>query len=112
MKFATFIKIAAVAGVFAAGSVQAAPDLAKVNQILTANACLACHAIDKKVVGPSYQEIGAKYKGKEDQAATLIKHVRDGISGVWGPIPMPPNKTIPDADLKLVVDWLVAGAPQ
>lgn len=112
MKFATFLKMAAAASVVAAGSAHAAPDVAKVKEILTANACLACHAIDKKVVGPAYQDIGAKYKGKEAEAATLAKHVREGVSGIWGPIPMPPNKNISDADLKTVVDWIIAGAPQ
>jgi cytochrome c len=111
MKLVTLVKVAVAAGALTAGGAQAA-DIAKVKDILTANACMACHTIEKKVVGPSYTEVGAKYKGKEAEAATLTKHVREGSSGVWGPIPMPPNKNISDADLKIVVDWLIAGAPQ
>lgn len=96
-----------------AGAVQAAPDVAKVKQILAGNACLACHAMEKKVVGPSYQDIAAKYKGGDAAVAdTLAKHIKQGVSGVWGPIPMPPNPNINDADLKLVVEWIIAGAPQ
>ncbi|MBV6273631.1 cytochrome C [Alcaligenaceae bacterium CGII-47] len=91
----------------------AAPDFAQVKDILTKNACLACHAVDKKVVGPGYNEIGAKHKGGDEAAAALLaKHIKEGSSGIWGPIPMPPNVGIADADIKLVVEWLIAGAPQ
>lgn len=92
-------------------TVQAAPDYAQVKDILTKNACLACHAVDKKVIGPAYQDVAAKHKGQADAAAVLTKHIREGSSGVYGPIPMPPNVGISDADIKTVVDWLVAGAP-
>ncbi|HUH40502.1 MAG TPA: c-type cytochrome [Castellaniella sp.] len=94
------------------GAAQAAPDFAQVKDILTKNACLACHAIDKKVVGPAYTEVAAKHKGQADAAEVLTKHIRSGSSGVYGPIPMPPNAGISDADIKLVVEWLIAGAPQ
>lgn len=90
----------------------AAPDFAQVKDILTKNACLACHAVDKKVIGPGYNEVAAKHKGQADAAAVLTKHIKEGSSGVYGPIPMPPNVGISDADIKVVVDWLVAGAPQ
>jgi cytochrome c len=95
------------------GAAQAAPDFAQVKDILAKNACLACHAVDKKVVGPGYNEVGAKYKGGDAAvAAQLTKHIKEGSSGVWGPIPMPPNAGISDADIQSVVDWLIAGAPQ
>lgn len=90
----------------------AAPDFAQVKDILTKNACLACHAVDKKLVGPGYNEVAAKYKGDDTAAALLTKHIKEGSSGVWGPIPMPPNAGISDADIQLVVEWLTAGAPQ
>lgn len=90
----------------------AAPEFAQVKDILTKNACLACHAVDKKVVGPGYNEIAAKYKGDDKAAALLTKHIKEGSSGIWGPIPMPPNAGISDADIQLVVEWLTAGAPQ
>ncbi|MFA5665241.1 c-type cytochrome [Castellaniella sp.] len=92
-------------------AVQAAPDYAQVSPILTKNACLACHAVDKKVIGPAYEEVAAKHKGQADAAAVLTKHIKEGSSGVYGPIPMPPNVGISDADIAVVVEWLVAGAP-
>ena len=85
------MKIAAVviaaAGLLASGVVraEAAEDLIK------KNGCTACHAIDKKVVGPPYVEVAAKYKGDAGAAAKLMEKVKKGGSGVWGPVPMPPN---------------------
>lgn len=97
--------------VVAAPFAQAAPDYAQVQEILTKNACLACHAVDKKVVGPAYTEVAEKHKGQADAAELLAKHIREGSSGVYGPVPMPPNVGISDADIKTVVEWLIAGAP-
>ena len=73
--------------------------------------CMACHSMDKKLVGPSFKDIAAKYKGQGDAVAKLSDKVRKGGSGVWGPIPMPPNPEakIGDADLKDVVGWLLKG---
>jgi cytochrome c len=68
--------------------------------------CLACHAIDKKLVGPSYQEIAKKYKG-QNVAAKLEEKVKKGGSGVWGPVPMPPNSTVPEGDVKKLVAWIL-----
>ena len=67
--------------------------------------CLACHQVDKKMVGPAYKDIAKKYS-KAD-AAKLVEKVKKGGSGVWGPVPMPPNPTVPDADLKKLVDWIL-----
>jgi cytochrome c len=68
--------------------------------------CTACHAIDKKLVGPAYQDVAKKYKG-QNVAAKLEEKVKKGGSGVWGPIPMPPNAAVPDADIKKLVDWVL-----
>ncbi len=68
--------------------------------------CLACHQIDKKLVGPSYQEIAKKYKGQK-VAAKLEEKVKKGGSGVWGPVPMPPNSTVPEGDVKKLVAWIL-----
>jgi len=68
--------------------------------------CLACHAVDKKLVGPSYKEIAKKYKG-QNAAAKLEEKVKKGGQGVWGPVPMPPNAAVPDADVKKLVDWIL-----
>jgi cytochrome c len=68
--------------------------------------CLACHTVDKKLVGPAYKEIAKKYKG-QNVAAQLEQKVKKGGQGVWGPIPMPPNAAVPDADIKKLVDWIL-----
>ena len=70
------------------------------------NGCIACHAIDKKLVGPSFQEISKKYKGDSVAQATLIAKVKAGGTGVWGKIPMPPQSPkVSEADIKTMVDW-------
>lgn len=73
--------------------------------------CMACHSVDKKLVGPAFKDIAAKYKGQGDAVAKLSDKVRKGGSGVWGPIPMSPNpvEKISDGDLKDVVSWILKG---
>ena len=68
--------------------------------------CLACHTTDKKLVGPSYKDVAKKYKG-QNVAAKLEEKVKKGGQGVWGPVPMPPNGAVPDADIKKLVDWIL-----
>jgi cytochrome c len=75
------------------------------------NACLGCHAVDRKLVGPAFRDIAAKYKGDAQAPARLEKKVRDGGSGVWGVIPMPSHPRMSDADIHTVVGWVLAGAP-
>jgi cytochrome c len=79
-------------------------------EIAGKNACMVCHAADKKIVGPSYQDIAAKYKGQADAIDKLAKKVKAGGSGVWGPVPMPANAAISEADAKTVVKWILDGA--
>lgn len=93
---------AAAAALLAAGSAAANEELAK------KSACLACHTVDKKLVGPAYKDIAAKYKGQKDAEAKLIEKVKKGGSGVWGPIPMPPNTAVKDEDIKTLVKWVLA----
>ena len=69
--------------------------------------CLACHQIDKKAVGPSYKDIAKKYKGQAGMDVKLAEKVKKGGQGVWGPVPMPPNVAVPDADIKKLVDWIL-----
>ena len=78
---------------------------------LNKGGCMACHAKDKKLVGPAFKDVAAKYKGQGDAVAKLSDKVRKGGSGVWGPIPMPPNPAdkINDGDLKDVVGWILKG---
>ena len=70
--------------------------------------CLACHSVDKKVVGPAYKDVAAKYRNDKTAEAKLIEKVKKGGSGVWGQIPMPPNSSVPDADVKKLVDWVLS----
>lgn len=76
---------------------------------LNKGGCMACHAKDKKLVGPSFQDIAAKYKGQGDAVAKLSEKVRKGGAGAWGPIPMPANgpQKINDADLKLAIQAIL-----
>jgi cytochrome c len=79
--------------------------------IARSNACMGCHAVDRKLVGPSFQQIAARYKGDPNAQAKLQGKVRDGGSGVWGAIPMPSHPGMSNADIKTVVEWVLAGAP-
>jgi cytochrome c len=90
------------AGLLAATAARADDALAKKYN------CLACHAVDKKLVGPSYKDIAKKYKGQAGADAKMTEKVKKGGSGAWGPIPMPPNAAVPDAEVKKLVDWILA----
>ena len=70
--------------------------------------CNACHSEDKKVIGPSYKDVAAKYKGDAGAVAKLSEKVKKGGSGVWGPVPMPPNTQVPDAEIKKMVEVILA----
>ena len=70
--------------------------------------CLACHAVDKKLIGPSYKDVAAKYKGDAGAEAKLIAKVKNGGTGAWGQIPRPPNASVPDADVKSLVKWVLS----
>ena len=70
--------------------------------------CLACHATDKKLVGPAYRDVAAKYKGDAGAEAKLVAKVKNGGVGAWGQIPMPPNASVPDADIKAMVKWVLS----
>jgi cytochrome c len=96
------MKVLALALVGAAFAIPAQADEALAKK----HNCLACHTVDKKLVGPSYKEIAKKYKG-QNVAATLETKVKKGGQGVWGPVPMPPNAAVPDADIKKLVDWVL-----
>ncbi|MGQ9371023.1 c-type cytochrome [Azospirillum sp. ST 5-10] len=72
--------------------------------------CLSCHGIDSRIVGPSYGEIAAKYRGT-DSTQALIAKVKEGGDGVWGDVPMPPQAELKDDDVKTLVEWILAGAP-
>ena len=70
--------------------------------------CLACHKVDQKLVGPAYKDVAAKYRGQKDAETKLFKKVKEGGTGVWGTVPMPPNGHVPDADIKALVKWVLS----
>jgi len=74
------------------------------------NACMACHAVDKKLVGPSYQDVAKKYAGDKDAVAKLTESIKKGGSGKWGPVPMPAQAALSDADAKTLATWVAGGA--
>lgn len=85
----------------------AAPAFAN-KDLATKSGCMACHAVDKKLVGPAYQDVAKKYKAADE--ATLVAKVKAGGKGVWGQIPMPPNAAVKDEDVKTLVKWILGGA--
>ena len=84
-----------------------AADQAAAMEIAKKNGCLACHALDKKLVGPAWNEVGKKYAGDPAAAQQLVVKVKKGTKGTWGAIPMPPNATVKDADIKTLVDFVL-----
>ena len=85
----------------------AAPAIAN-EELAKKHACTACHAIDKKLVGPPYKEVAAMYKGKANAETTLAEKVKKGSVGTWGQVPMPPNAGVPDADVTNLVKWVLS----
>lgn len=90
-----------LAGAACAQSADAAMDLAK------KNGCLACHGLDTKLVGPSWKDVGKKYAGDAGAEAKLVTKVRKGGKGVWGEVPMPPNVTVKEADVRTLVQYVL-----
>jgi len=72
------------------------------------NACTACHAVDKKIVGPSFKDVAAKYRTDKGADAKLVEKVKEGGVGVWGQVPMPPNSTVSDKDIQALVKWVLS----
>ena len=70
--------------------------------------CLACHAIDKKLVGPAYKDVAAKYKGDKDAVAKLAKKIREGGVGVWGQVPMPANPQVNEQEAMSLAKWVLS----
>lgn len=83
-------------------AVMANADLAK------AKNCAACHAVDKKLIGPSFKDVSAKYASDKDAVAKMIKKVREGGVGAWGQIPMPPNPQVSADEAATLVKWVLS----
>lgn len=85
----------------------AAPAMADL-ALATSKNCMACHAVDKKLVGPAYKDVAAKYAGQKDAVEKLTVKIMKGSSGVWGPVPMPANAQVNEADAKKLAAWVMA----
>ena len=97
------LAIIATAAVLLAGQASASEALAQ------KSGCLACHGVDKKVLGPALKDVSAKYKGDKGAEAKLVAKVKAGGSGVWGPMPMPANSPqVKDEDIKSIVHWVLS----
>lgn len=97
-----FVAAAVAAGLLATAPAFASAELAK------AKNCLACHAADKKLVGPAYKDVAAKYAGNKDAVAMLATKVQKGGVGAWGQIPMPANPQVNEAEAKTLVTWILS----
>jgi cytochrome c len=95
-----YVSLLAVAGILSAGAVQADEALAK------AKNCLACHQVDKKVVGPAYKDVAKKYTAKDE--AKLVEKVLKGGKGSWGEVPMPPNASVKPEEATKLVKWILS----
>jgi len=84
----------------------AAPAMADL-ALATSKNCMACHAVDKKVVGPAYKDVAAKYAGQKDAVDKLSAKILKGGSGVWGPVPMPANTQVNEAEAKKLAAWVL-----
>jgi cytochrome c len=93
--------IVSLAAVAASGAVWADAELAK------AKNCMACHAVDKKMVGPSYKDVASKYGSNKDAVAVLADKIQKGGAGVWGPVPMPANTQVSAAEAQKLAAWVM-----
>ena len=91
-----------ILGLLVAFPVLASEELAK------KHAGFACHAVDKKMVGPAYKDVAAKYRADKEAPKKLAAKVKNGSQGVWGTVPMPPNSAVPDADINTLVKWILS----
>ena len=98
-----------IVAIAAVSALMSAPAFANMD-LAKKNACMACHAVDKKLVGPAYQEVAKKYASQKDAPANLAKSIKAGGSGKWGPVPMPAQAALSDADALTLATWILAGA--
>lgn len=103
------INVGAIPAATAAPAKQAAPTDPVLKLITDKGyACLGCHQVDSESVGPAYKKVAEKYKGDAGAAAMLAKKVKEGGMGTWGQVPMPPNPTVSDDDMKTIINWVLA----
>lgn len=97
--FRRTLLVSAAAFAWTCASAANAADPVDIQKLLKANACTACHAVDRKLVGPAFHDVAAKYSGDAEAASKVATSIRNGGAGRWGQVPMPPMKALSDADL-------------
>jgi|SRR6185312_8408528 cytochrome c len=98
---AVWMGMVAASALLIVGTAQASPELAK------SSGCLNCHMVDKKLVGPALKDVAAKYKADPKAVDYLAGKIQKGSQGVWGPVPMPPNAKVNEADAKTLAKWVL-----
>jgi cytochrome c len=93
----------------AATALVSAPAFAS-KELAQKSACMGCHAVDRKMVGPAFQDVAKKYQGQKDAQANLAASIKKGSAGKWGPVPMPAQSALSDADAQALAGWVMAGA--
>ncbi len=100
----TTLAVLAMIALGAAVPAHASPELARSKN------CVACHGVDKKMVGPAYKDVADKYRNDKNTENMLVQKVIKGSRGTWGSIPMPPNAHVTDAEAHMLVKWILSGA--
>lgn len=107
----TSIPLLAVALLALSNTAALAQNAAAAKTLASKSACLACHAVDKKLVGPAFKDVAAKHQGQADALDKVSARIRSGGVGLYGPVPMPAQAQLKDDELKLLAGWILAGAP-
>ena len=102
----SIVTLLAAAAAATLGASAHAADAKAGEALAAASGCLACHTVDKKLVGPSFKEIADRYRQEKSAETKLMQKVKAGGKGEWGDIPMPPNSHVKDADIKTMVQWI------
>lgn len=107
----TFFQVLSAALLTVFSGAALAQGAAAAKTLASKNACLACHAVDRKVVGPAFKEVAAKHAGQADALEKVSARIKSGGAGLYGPVPMPAQAQLKDDELKLLAGWILAGAP-
>ena len=108
---AVTVRTAAGGTTAAAPQAAAAPAASALRSLADKHGCMACHGVDRRLVGPGFTEIAARYKGDAGAEARMFAKVKTGGAGAWGSVPMPPHPDMKDEDIRSLVKWILGGAP-
>jgi len=106
LKFCCYVVSLIICSVAFANKVESQNNIAQ--ELAKKNACLSCHAVNKKIIGPPFTEIAKKYRNNPSASTYLISRVRNGGSGVWGVVAMPANRNVDEAELEKIIQWVLS----